>query len=126
MIGVMFTALVNLSFGFVLSVLLVKFPEHATLLIGAALFICLLVMISTYLLMSSKEELKKAADELKEGEVHSLLRSCSAREAGSGVIAIVRSNTTHELKMLIFEKDPPPLFEKQNGQIIAHLSRKVL
>lgn len=122
MLRIMVLALINMFLGLVVGKALSVYPEDLSLVVSVTILVGLVLSAILWRLMSpSKKEPKKAINELKEGEVYSLLRSCNAREAGArGVVAMVRSSKTHELKMLIFEEDPPQQFKKEDGKIVSY------
>ena len=120
MFHILFSVLLNLLFGVALSMLVIRMPEKASILIIGTLILD--ALISVLILFSvKKEKIKKAKKALKEGEVHHLLCGCTALEAGgNGTLALVRSNKTKKLKLLIFDKEPPPIFKMEEGEIVPY------
>lgn len=117
----MLTVLINLFLGAILSMLVIRMPEKATALISSVLVVATL-MSGLIMHSDKKKEIKKAKKALKEGEVHHLLCGCTALEAGAnGTLALVRNNKTKELKLLVFEKEPPPIFKLEEGEIVPHV-----
>lgn len=114
----MVIVLVNLSMGVVLSKLSEKFPEQILL---CAVVIVLISLVLTASMMPKKEDLKRAVDELKEGEVYYVLFLCTTIETGAKVTALVQGKETKKLKLLLFEKDPPPVFKREGEKIVRHV-----
>jgi len=97
-------------------------PEKAMVLIVAIFFFAALATGLILLIGKEEDGVKRAEDELREGEVHYRLTSCVARESGTaGVLGLVRSNKTKELKLLVFKEDPPPMFKMEGKKIVPHV-----
>ncbi|MDO8442676.1 MAG: hypothetical protein Q7S81_00190 [bacterium] len=128
MVRVMVVALINMLLGLIVGKgLSIYYTEQIWPVISIAVFLCLIITAVTWLLIRPMgEDLKKAEDELKEGEVYVFLRFCNRRKGEDGVVVMARSEKTKELKRLVFEKIPPlfsegisPLFfKKENGKIV--------
>ncbi len=122
MFRILFSVLLNLLLGATLGILAIRMPEKAMMLIVAMFFFAALLTGLILLTGNKKDEVKHAEEEIKEGEVHYRLMSCSAREAKTtGVIALVRSNKTKKLKLLVFKEDPPPIFKIEGRKIVPHV-----
>jgi hypothetical protein len=120
MLRLIFAVILNLFLGATAYALSMKMPsEKIPMLVSIAFMVAL--SVSGLMLLTKKEEIKKAKKALKEGEVHHLLCCCTALEAGgNGTLALVRSNRTKELKLLIFDKEPPPIFVKEEGEVVPY------
>ncbi|MHB9019255.1 MAG: hypothetical protein ACYC3G_00040 [Minisyncoccota bacterium] len=119
MFRIILIVLVNMLLGAALSMLVIRLPEQTLLLLGVGFLLA--TVLSAWIMLSKKEEIKLAEKEIKEREVWQVLSCFAAREAGAnGVIAIVRHSKTLELKMFIFKKEPPPIFMKEDGEIVPY------
>jgi len=122
MFRILFSVLLNLLLGATLGILAIRMPEKAMMLIVAMFFFAALLTGLILLTGNKKDEVKHAEEEIKEGEVHYRLTSCVARESGTaGVLGLVRSNKTKELKLLVFKEDPPPMFKMEGKKIVPHV-----
>ncbi|MCL5017069.1 MAG: hypothetical protein M1155_00165 [Patescibacteria group bacterium] len=122
MMRLIFIVFTNLFIGSALSMLRdTPLSTTAALSIGAA-FIILAILLTGMSLLMKKDELKKARKVIKEGEVYHVLSQFTAREAGSsgGVIGAVRNNKTKKLEFLIFDKELPPIFKKEDGELVPY------
>jgi|GEM_PF-2446169 len=119
MFRILLVVFINMLLGAALNTLVIKLPEQTLVLIGAGILLALI--LTAWIMLSKKDaEIKQAEKEMKEGEVYYRLTACGAKEAGMGILALVRRNKDKKLKLLIFKTEPPPIFKMEGGKIVPH------
>ena len=122
MIRLLFIVFTNLIIGSSLGMLYNMPLKTSVILWMGAAFILLAILLTGMALLLKKDEIKKAENVIKEGEVYQVLSYFTAKEAGAtgGVLGVARNNKTKKLELLIFAKEPAPIIKKEDGEIVPY------